>query len=237
MADLDLCLKSQNGYNSNSCFSDSDFSDDDDLGIDIDFDEHEMPYITSPVFPNMPKLKENKNPWRVNAQGVQICDVGVGNDSDFAETKDMGVQVISRGNKDDNTNLKEADDEGNSNNCDLQSNEENRNSNSEENGNERRVMETDVLDKDHDLIREVHIENMDQFVNNTLPLQPLYRDAADDESSLEIRDEYSEHDFSETDIDYSEDSSDDDFWQPQVDRRWVGVSPAKYRLLRKWFYD
>lgn len=220
MADIGLCLESQNGYDSNSCFSDSDFSDDEDLGIDIDFNEHEMPYITSPVFPDMPKLKENKSPWRVNAQGVQICDVGVGNDSDFAETKDMGVQVISRGNKDDHTNLNEADDKGNSNKCDLQSKEE-----------------TEVLDKDHDLIREVHIENMDQFVNNSLSLQPLYRDAADDESSLEIRDEYSEHDFSETDIDYSEDSSDDDFWQPQENRRWVGVSPAKYRLLRKWFYD
>lgn len=171
--------------------------------------------------------------WSSNFDGFLLLL----HDSDFAETKDMGVQVISRGNKDDNANLNEADDKGNCNKCDLQSNEENGNSYSEENGTEGREMGTDVLDKDHDLIREVHIENMDQFVNNSLSLQPLYRDAADDESSLEIRDEYSEHDFSETDIDYSEDSSDDDFWQPQEDRRWVGVSPAKYRLLRKWFYD
>lgn len=237
MADLKLFLKSQNGY-SNSCFSDSDFSDDDDLGIDIDFDEHEMPYITSPVFPDMPKLKQNKNPWRVNAQGVQICDVGVGNDSDFAETKEIGVQVLGRNNKDDNMNLNEADDKRVCHKCDLQSDGKSENSYNEENGNDKRVIGTDVLDKDHELIREVRIQNMDQNKNISLPVQPLYNDATDGESSFgSIRDEYSVHDFSETDIDYSEDSSDDDFWQPQEDRRWVGVSPAKFRLLRRWYYD
>lgn len=47
-------------------------------------------------------------------------------------------------------------------------------------------MEIEVLDKDYDLIREVYIENMDQFVNNFFFLQFFYCDVVDDESSLEI---------------------------------------------------
>lgn len=49
-------------------------------------------------------------------------------------------------------------------------------------------------------------------MNNFFFLKFFYCDVVDDESSLEIWDEYFEYDFFEIDIDYSEDLLDDDFW-------------------------
>lgn len=224
MADIEFRLSAQKDE-SDSC--DSDFLDDDDLGLDVDFDEHELPYITSPVFPDLPRLRENKNPWRLNANGVQICDVRVGNDFDFAETKDMGVQV-----KNENTcsaDFSEADDQNNS----IVSHSRSVENLKHERNTCEKAVDINVSDSDHELIREVYIENVEP--NKSLPLNKL----GDDESSLGIRDEDSGDEFSDTDIEYSDDSSagDHGFWQPSDDRRWVGVSPAKFRLLRKWFYD
>ena len=229
MADIELRLSAQKDE-SDSC--DSDFLDDDDLGLDVDFDEHELPYITSPVFPDLPRLRENKNPWRLNANGVQICDVRVGNDFDFAETKEMGVQV-----KNENTcraDFSEADDQNiNSIVSHSRSKDNLRSTERHERNTCEKAVDINVSDSDHELIREVYIENVEP--NKSLPLNKL----GDDESSLGIRDEDSGDEFSDTDIEYSDDSSagDHGFWQPSDDRRWVGVSPAKFRLLRKWFND
>lgn len=234
MSERELCIQLDDNDDD---FSDSDFSDGYDASLDLELEGNYVPYITSPVFPDLPKLKDSKNPWRVNANGIQICDASVGNDSDFAETKEIGLQVVYENQGQYLGDSDETDDKELFNNIDSYDKIKSTENNiyySEE-SDPAADDTTTVLDTTHKFIEAAG--NVQINRNLESPGSQI------NSNCLNISDEFnSKYSLSDTDIECNEDSSEGDIWQqPEVrheeNRRWIGVSPAKFRLLRRSFYD